>query len=134
MDPNDGRVISNFITQALRGEALSVYGDGEQTRSFCFVSDLIEGMMRLMDQNEHTGPINIGNPVENSMLELAQVVLKLTNSKSELTHLPLPLDDPKQRCPDITLARRILDWTPKVDLETGLKQTVAYYREQLGIP
>jgi UDP-glucuronate decarboxylase len=134
MDPNDGRVISNFITQALRGEALSVYGDGEQTRSFCFVSDLIEGMMRLMDQNEHTGPINIGNPVEKYMLELAQVVLKLTNSKSELTHLPLPLDDPKQRCPDITLARRILDWTPKVDLETGLKQTVAYYREQLGIP
>lgn len=133
MDPNDGRVISNFITQALRGEPLSVYGDGQQTRSFCFVSDLIEGMMRLMDQDEHTGPINIGNPVENTMLELASAVLKLTGSKSELTHLPLPLDDPKQRCPDITLAKRILDWTPKVDLETGLKQTVAYYRSQLGL-
>jgi UDP-glucuronate decarboxylase len=133
MDPHDGRVISNFITQALRGERLSVYGDGRQTRSFCFVSDLIEGMMRLMDQDEHTGPINIGNPVENSMLELASAVLKLTGSPSELTHLPLPLDDPKQRCPDITLAKRILDWSPKVDLETGLKQTIDYYREQLGM-
>ncbi len=133
MDPNDGRVISNFITQALRGEPLSVYGDGRQTRSFCFVSDLIEGMMRLMDQEEHTGPINIGNPVENSMLELAQAVRKLTGSKSELTYHPLPLDDPKQRCPDITLAKRILDWTPQVDLETGLTQTVAYYRELLGL-
>ena len=133
MDPHDGRVISNFITQSLRGEPLSVYGDGQQTRSFCFVSDLIEGMIRLMDQDEHTGPINIGNPVENSMLELAGAVLKLTGSKSELTHLPLPLDDPKQRCPDITLARRILDWTPKVDLETGLKQTIAYYRELLRL-
>ncbi len=133
MDPNDGRVISNFITQALRGEPLSVYGDGQQTRSFCFVSDLIEGMMRLMDNNDHTGPINIGNPVENSMLELASTVLKLTDSKSELTHLPLPLDDPKQRCPDITLAKRVLGWSPKVDLETGLKQAIAYYRELLGI-
>lgn len=133
MDPNDGRVISNFITQALKGESLSVYGDGQQTRSFCFVSDLIDGMMRLMDNNEHTGPINIGNPVENSMLELASAVLKLTGSQSELIHLPLPKDDPKQRCPDITLAKRILGWSPKVDLETGLKQTIAYYRELLGI-
>lgn len=133
MDPDDGRVISNFITQALKGEPLSVYGDGQQTRSFCFVSDLIDGMMRLMDNNETTGPINIGNPVENSMLELASAVLKLTGSRSELTHLPLPKDDPKQRCPNITLAKRVLGWSPKVDLETGLKQTIAYYRELLGI-
>ena len=133
MDPNDGRVISNFITQALKGESLSIYGDGEQTRSFCFVSDLIEGMMRLMDQDEHTGPINIGNPVENSMLELANAVRKLTNSKSKLSYLTLPEDDPKQRCPDITLARTLLGWEPKVDLETGLKETIAYYRELLGL-
>ena len=133
MDPNDGRVISNFITQALRGEPLSIYGDGQQTRSFCFVSDLIEGMMRLMDQDEHTGPINIGNPVENSMLELASEVLKLTGSRSELTYLPLPKDDPKQRCPDITLAKTVLGWSPQVNLETGLKHTVAYYRELLGM-
>ncbi len=133
MDPNDGRVISNFITQALKGEPLSIYGDGQQTRSFCFVSDLIEGMMRLMDQDEHTGPINIGNPVENSMLELAQVVLKLTESKSELAYLELPKDDPKQRCPNITLAKNVLGWSPQVNLETGLKQTVAYYKSQLGM-
>lgn len=134
MDPNDGRVISNFITQALKGEPLSIYGDGEQTRSFCFVSDLIEGMMRLMDQDDHTGPINIGNPVENSMLELANVVRNLTNSKSELAYLTLPEDDPKQRCPDITLAKTHLGWEPKVDLETGLKETVKYYRELLTLP
>jgi UDP-glucuronate decarboxylase len=133
MDPHDGRVISNFITQAIKGEPLSVYGDGQQTRSFCFVSDLIDGMMRLMDNNEHTGPINIGNPIENSMLELASAVLQLTGSKSELIHLPLPQDDPKQRCPDITLAKRILGWSPRVNLETGLEQTIAYYRALLGI-
>ncbi len=133
MDPNDGRVISNFITQALRGEPLSIYGNGEQTRSFCFVSDLIEGMMRLMDQDEHTGPINIGNPVENTMLELASEVLKATGSRSELAYLPLPKDDPKQRCPDITLAKTVLGWSPQVNLETGLKHTVAYYRDLLNL-
>ncbi len=133
MDPNDGRVISNFITQALRGEPLSIYGNGQQTRSFCFVSDLIEGMMRLMDQDEHTGPINIGNPVENTMLELASEVLKATDSRSELAYLPLPKDDPKQRCPDITLAKTVLGWSPQVNLETGLKHTVAYYRQQLNL-
>ncbi|WP_166831034.1 UDP-glucuronic acid decarboxylase family protein [Thalassoroseus pseudoceratinae] len=133
MDPNDGRVISNFITQALRGEPLTIYGDGSQTRSFCYVDDLIAGMMKLMDNDEHTGPFNIGNPVENSMLELAEKVLAETQSKSELKNLELPADDPKQRCPNIEKARTLLGWEPKVPLETGLKSTVAYYREQLGV-
>ena len=133
MDPNDGRVISNFITQALRGEPLTIYGDGSQTRSFCYVDDLIAGMMKLMDNDEHTGPFNIGNPVENSMLELAEKVLKETQSKSELQNLELPADDPKQRCPNIEKAKNLLGWEPKVPLETGLKSTVAYYREQLGV-
>ena len=133
MDPNDGRVISNFITQALRGESLTIYGDGSQTRSFCYVDDLIAGMMKLMDNDEHTGPFNIGNPVENSMLELAEKVLKETQSKSELQNLELPADDPKQRCPNIEKAKNLLGWEPKVPLETGLKSTVAYYREQLGV-
>ena len=132
MDPNDGRVISNFIMQALRGEDITIYGDGKQTRSFCFVSDLIEGMMRLMDQDETIGPINIGNPGEYTMIELAQEVLKQIDSKSELTHEALPADDPKQRCPDITKAKTILGWEPQVPLAEGLKQTIAYYREQLA--
>ena len=131
MDPRDGRVISNFITQALRGDPLTIYGDGQQTRSFCYCHDLIDGMMRLMDQNETVGPVNVGNPVENTMLELAQKVLRETGSKSTLTHVPLPKDDPKQRCPDITRAKQVLGWTPKVPLEEGLKHTVAYYRELL---
>ncbi|MCC7419551.1 MAG: SDR family oxidoreductase [Planctomycetaceae bacterium] len=131
MDPRDGRVISNFIMQALRGEPLTIYGDGKQTRSFCFCHDLIDGMIRLMDQNETVGPINIGNPVENTMIELAEKVLKETGSKSKLINLPLPKDDPKQRCPDITRAKTVLGWSPKVPLEEGLKHTVAYYREQL---
>jgi UDP-glucuronate decarboxylase len=133
MDPGDGRVISNFITQALRGEPLTVYGDGKQTRSFCYQSDLIEGMIRLMDQDEHTGPVNIGNPVENTMLELAEKVLDATGSRSELRHEPLPADDPHQRCPDITRARQWLGWEPQVNLETGLKHTIAYYREMLNL-
>ena len=132
MDPNDGRVISNFITQALRGEPLTIYGDGRQTRSFCYVDDLIEGMMRMMDQDGDTGPVNLGNPVENTMLELAERVLQATGSKAPLGHVELPADDPRQRCPDITKAKRLLGWEPKVDLETGLKTTVAYYRELLG--
>jgi UDP-glucuronate decarboxylase len=133
MDPNDGRVISNFITQALRNEPLTVYGDGSQTRSFCYRDDLIEGMIRLMDQDEESGPVNIGNPGEYSMLELAEEVIKATNSASIVELLPLPQDDPKQRCPDITKARQLLDWEPTVKLQAGLKQTVAYYREELGI-
>lgn len=132
MDPNDGRVVSNFINQALRGEPLSVYGDGQQTRSFCYVDDLIEGMIRLMDQDESIGPVNIGNPTENTMLELAEQVLAAVGSDSTVAHKELPADDPKQRCPDITRARELLRWEPKVDLAAGLKNTVEYYRELMA--
>ena len=128
MDPNDGRVVSNFINQALRDQTITVYGDGTQTRSFCYVDDLIEGMIRLMDQNGHTGPVNIGNPVETSMDELAETVIRIIGSSSEVSHVELPTDDPKQRCPNITRARTLLDWTPEVDLETGLRNTIEYYR------
>ena len=132
MDPNDGRVISNFITQALRGEPLTIYGDGAQTRSFCFVDDLVEGFLRMMDQDDETGPVNLGNPGEYSMLELAREIISATGSSSELCYEPLPADDPKRRCPDITKAKNLLDWSPKVDLKTGLEQTVRYYRDLLG--
>ncbi len=129
MHPNDGRVVSNFIVQALRGEDITIYGDGMQTRSFCYVDDLIEGMLRLMDTGDDiTGPINIGNPGEFTMIQLAEAVLKLTGSKSKLIRMPLPADDPKQRKPDITRARNILGWEPKVQLEDGLKETIAYFR------
>ena len=131
MDPNDGRVISNFIVQALKGEPLTIYGDGSQTRSFCYMADLLEGMLRLMEQDTDTGPVNIGNPVERTMLELAEAVLKVTGSLSKIEHLELPMDDPKQRCPDISYAKRLLDWSPQVDLETGLTSTVEYYRNLL---
>lgn len=133
MAPDDGRVISNFILQALRGEPLTIYGDGTQTRSFCYVDDLIDGFLRMMDQDDHPGPVNLGNPVENTMLELAQAVLEVTGSKSELVHRPLPKDDPRRRCPDITRAKQLLHWTPKVPLKTGLERTVAYYRQQMGM-
>ncbi len=113
MAPDDGRVISNFINQALQGQDLTVYGDGSQTRSFCYCDDLIEGMLRLMDQDTHTGPVNIGNPVENTMLELAEAVIKATSSSSKISFLPLPKDDPKKRCPDITRARTGWDGNPK---------------------
>ncbi len=132
MDPNDGRVISNFICQALRGEPITIYGDGQQTRSFCYRDDLIEGMIRLMDNNEHIGPVNIGNPDEKTMLELAQAVIAETGSKSELKFEPLPKDDPKQRCPDITRARNWLGWEPRVPLNVGLAKTVEYYRQLLA--
>ena len=128
MDPNDGRVVSNFINQALRGQDITVYGDGGQTRSFCYVDDLIEGMMRLMDQDETTGPVNIGNPVETSMLELAETVIRLIGSTSRVVNEPLPKDDPTQRCPDITLAKKVLGWEPKVSLDRGLQNTIDYYR------
>ncbi|HTI52516.1 MAG TPA: UDP-glucuronic acid decarboxylase family protein [Planctomycetaceae bacterium] len=134
MDPNDGRVVSNFITQALRGEPLTIFGDGLQTRSFCYCDDLIEGMMRMMDQNQSVGPVNIGNPGEFTMLELAQLVLKLTNSRSKITHVPLPADDPKQRRPDITRAGQILNnWKPRISLAEGLEPTIAYYRKLLEL-
>ena len=132
MDPNDGRVISNFITQALRGEPLTIYGDGKQTRSFCYVDDLLRGMMALMDQDDETGPVNIGNPGEYTMLQLAEEVLRaIPESKSTITFVPLPQDDPKQRCPDITKAKSLLGWSPTIDLKTGLKRTVEYYRTEL---
>lgn len=133
MDPNDGRVISNFITQALQGKSLTVFGDGRQTRSFCYVDDLLAGMMALMDQDSEIGPVNIGNPGEFTMLELAREVLDLTGSKSELAFEPLPGDDPKQRCPDISKAQRVLGWSPKVQLREGLTLTIPYYRKVLGL-
>lgn len=132
MDPNDGRVVSNFLMQALRGEDITIYGDGSQTRSFCYVDDLIEGLVRMMEQDDEIGPVNIGNPMENTMLELAETVLSVVDSKSKLVHKPLPQDDPKRRCPDITLARKTLNWEPKVTLAEGLKRTAEYYQRQLS--
>ncbi len=131
MHPNDGRVVSNFIVQALKGENLTVYGDGTQTRSFCYVDDLLEGFVRLMNQDATVGPVNIGNPGEFTMLELAEQVLKLTKSKSKIVHKPLPADDPKQRRPDITLAKKYLKWEPKVPLAEGLKKTIAYFKTKV---
>ena len=131
MSPEDGRVVSNFIVQALKGEDITIYGDGMQTRSFCYFSDLIDGFVRLMEQEETVGPVNIGNPVEFTMLELAENVIKLTGSKSKIIHEALPADDPNQRKPDITLARKHLGWEPKVPLAEGLKETIAYFRAYL---
>jgi len=128
MQLNDGRVVPNFMKQALRGEDLTVYGDGSQTRSFCYVSDEVDGFIRLSKSNEHL-PVNIGNPVEFTILECAKRVLAVTGSKSAIRHEPLPQDDPKQRCPDITRARTLLDWEPKIDLETGLRMSLEYFRE-----
>ena len=131
MHPNDGRVVSNFIVQALKGVDLTIYGDGQQTRSFCYVDDLLEGFVRLMAQTETVGPVNIGNPGEFTMLELAEQVLKLTKSKSKIVHKPLPTDDPRQRRPDITLAKKYLKWEPKVQLNEGLKRTIAYFKTKV---
>jgi len=132
MDPADGRVVSNFIVQALRGENITIYGTGEQTRSFCYVDDLIEGMVSLMNTDHAvTGPINIGNPGEFTMLELAQHVLEITGSPSKIEFLPLPSDDPRQRQPDITIARRELGWEPTVPLAAGLVRTIDYFRDHL---
>lgn len=131
MHPNDGRVVSNFIVQALRGEDITIYGDGQQTRSFCFADDLIEAMIRMMNTGQDvTGPVNIGNPGEFTMLELAQTVIRFTKSKSKLVFLPLPQDDPKQRKPDISMAEKLLSWKPAVDLETGLEKTIAYFKQR----
>ena len=124
---NDGRVVSNFIVQALRGEDLTVYGKGEQTRSFCFVSDLVEGMTRMMECEEFTGPVNLGNPAETTILEFAERILSLTGSRSKIVFNPLPADDPQQRQPDISLADTRLGWSPTVDVETGLMQTIDYF-------
>jgi UDP-glucuronate decarboxylase len=129
MHPNDGRVVSNFIVQALKGEDITIYGDGMQTRAFCYVDDLIDGWLRLMDHtaDDFTGPVNLGNPVELPVKHLAERILKLVNGKSKLVFQPLPVDDPMQRCPDITLARKMLDWEPKVALDQGLGRTIAYF-------
>jgi UDP-glucuronate decarboxylase len=133
MHPHDGRVVSNFIVQALQGQPITIYGDGSQTRSFCYVDDLIEGMVRLMaTPPEFTGPVNVGNPNEFTMLELAQQVLRLTQSRSELRFEPLPSDDPRQRQPEISLARSSLGWEPAVQLESGLRKTIEYFRERIG--
>ncbi|MBC7490241.1 MAG: SDR family oxidoreductase [Glaciimonas sp.] len=130
MHPKDGRVVSNFIVQALKGENITIYGDGQQTRSFCYVDDLIDGMLRLMESpSDFTGPVNIGNPGEFTMLKLAEKVIKLTNSLSKIIFLPLPQDDPRQRQPDISLAKDRLGWTPKVSLEEGLSRTIDYFRK-----
>ena len=133
MHPNDGRVVSNFIVQALKGEDITIYGSGQQTRSFCYVDDMVEGFVRMMaTERGFTGPVNLGNPGEFTMLELAEKVLMLVGSKSKLVFMPLPVDDPKQRQPDITLAKAKLDWTPKVNLEDGLNETVNYFRTLLS--
>jgi UDP-glucuronate decarboxylase len=134
MHPNDGRVVSNFIVQALRGEDITIYGDGKQTRSFCYVDDLVEGMLRMMDTEAgFTGPINIGNPGEFTMIELAEKVLSQVGSKSKLVFKPLPQDDPKQRKPDIALAKSKLDWSPTVQLDDGLARTIEYFRRTLEL-
>ena len=133
MSHNDGRVVSNFIVQALRNEPITIFGKGDQTRSFCFVSDLIEGFMRMMHTEPgFAGPVNLGNPSEFTMLELATKVIELTGSKSQLQFLPLPEDDPKQRCPDISLAKSKLDWQPGIALQVGLKETIGYFEALLS--
>ena len=123
----DGRVVSNFIAQALQGQDITVFGDGSQTRSFCYVDDLVEGLMRLMDQEGMTGPVNLGNPAETTILDFARRIVELTGSRSKLVFKPLPSDDPRQRQPDITLARERLAWEPKVNIDAGLKRTIDYF-------
>jgi UDP-glucuronate decarboxylase len=133
MHPNDGRVVSNFIVQALRGQDLTIYGDGSQTRSFCYVDDLVDGFVRFMNQTATVGPLNLGNPGEFTMLELAEIILKQVGGASRITHRPLPADDPKQRRPDITLAKKHLGWEPKVPLAEGVARTIAHFRQELGV-
>jgi UDP-glucuronate decarboxylase len=130
MDPNDGRVVSNFIMQALQGKDITIYGDGSQTRSFCYVSDLVDGIIKLFEiENNPESPINLGNPNEFTMLQLAESVMRLTKSKSRIIFQPLPLDDPQQRRPDISRANEVLDWKPKVQLEEGLQKTIEYFKD-----
>ena len=133
MHPNDGRVVSNFIVQAMKGEDITIFGDGQQSRSFCYVDDMIEGFVRMMgSERGFSGPVNMGNPGEFTMLELAEMVIKLVGGRSKLTYLPLPTDDPRQRQPDISLAKEKLGWEPKVLLEDGLMETINYFRKLLG--
>jgi len=132
MDPYDGRVVSNCIVQALKGEDITIYGDGSQTRSFCYVDDLVDGMIRMMNNEQgFIGPVNLGNPSERTILNLAEIIIKLTNSNSKLVFMPLPQDDPTQRRPDITTAKRELGWEPKTDIEDGLKKTIEYFDKKL---
>ena len=131
MQPNDGRVVSNFIIQALQNKNITIYGKGEQTRSFCYVDDLISGVLLMMDKDDFCGPINLGNPVEISIKQLASEIIDLTGSDSKLIYQPLPQDDPQQRCPDITLASKELDWSPKFDRQEGLKKTIKYFEALL---
>jgi UDP-glucuronate decarboxylase len=134
MHPNDGRVVSNFIVQALKGDDITIYGDGTQSRSFCYVDDLVEAMVRVMNTaDDFTGPINIGNPVEFTMLQLAELVLELTQSKSKLVFNPLPSDDPRQRQPDISLAKKVLSWSPNTELKHGLERTIRHFRDQISV-
>jgi UDP-glucuronate decarboxylase len=133
MAVDDGRVVSNFIVQALQNKPLTVYGEGSQTRSFCYVADLIAGLVAMMEQDDFTGPVNIGNPGEFSIMELAKKLIALTGSTSEISHKPLPQDDPVQRCPDISLAKKRLEWTPKTPLDEGLKKTILYFQNVLGL-
>lgn len=128
MAQNDGRVVSNFILQALKNEDITIYGDGSQTRSFCYVDDLIEGLIRMMN-SKLVGPVNLGNPSERTILDFAKLIIKLTNSKSQIIYKPLPSDDPTQRQPDISLAKKKLDWEPKIDIEEGLMKTINYFKE-----
>jgi UDP-glucuronate decarboxylase len=132
MAENDGRVVSNFIIQALKGEDITVYGKGEQTRSFCYVSDLVDGMMRMMECDGFIGPVNLGNPAETTILEFAEKIINLTGSSSKIIFKPLPADDPKQRRPDISLAGAKLGWQPQVVVDEGLRQTIDYFAAQLG--
>lgn len=132
MDPYDGRVVSNCIVQALKGEDITIYGDGSQTRSFCYVDDLVDGMIKMMNNKQgFIGPVNLGNPSERTILNLAEIIIKLTNSKSKLVFMPLPQDDPTQRQPDISVAKRELNWAPKTDIEEGLKKTIEYFDRKL---
>jgi len=133
MLPDDGRVVSNFIVQALNGEDITLYGDGAQTRSFCYVTDLIEALVRVMDQEETVGPINIGNPDEFTIRELAEKVVEKTGGQANVVQKPLPFDDPQRRRPDISLAKKVIDWEPSVSLDEGLDQTIAFFRDSLGI-
>ena len=130
MQINDGRVVPNFIYQALKGQNITVYGNGKQTRSFCYVSDLVEGIYRLL-LSDYNLPVNIGNPTENTILDFAKVIIKMTGTKSRIIYKPIPVDDPKQRCPDITKARKLLHWEPKVDLEEGISRTTKYFRSKI---
>src|SRR4029077_11729177 len=133
MHPNDGRVVSNFIVQALQNQPITLYGDGTQTRAFCYVDDMIDGFVRMMDApDDITGPMNLGNPVETSVAELAHLIIELTGSRSAILHPALPIDDPIQRCPDISQAKAVLDWEPKTPLRPGLQRTIAYFDELLG--